>query len=116
MNDHLTEAVERLRAHADNIDDNGGSVDSEEGTAIAADLRLLLSALRDVPEGWRPIDSAPKDRLIEVYCPDEYGLNPRIILTEWYEGAGFHTIELRHPSHWREHSPPFSETGGTDGG
>lgn len=57
-------------------------------------------------DGWRPIESAPKDQLIEVYAPSREGLNPIVSLCEWHPDAGFCICEIRYPTHWRAHNPP----------
>lgn len=59
----------------------------------------------EVP-GWLPIETAPKDRVIEVYAPPTHGLNAMVSLCEWHEDAGFCICELREPTHWRPHTPP----------
>ena len=55
---------------------------------------------------WLPIATAPKNKLILVYCPAREGLSEIISLCEWYQDAGFCVDELRFPTHWMELPDP----------
>jgi hypothetical protein len=70
--------------------------------------RVQAQQAEAVPEGWRPIESAPKDRVIEVFAPGVHGLNDLVSLCEWHPDAGFCVCEVRSPTHWREHHRPTS--------
>lgn len=64
-----------------------------------------------VVQRWQPIESAPKDRLILVYCPSYQGLNAIVCCCQWHEDAGFCVDELRSPSHWMPlPAPPTNST------
>ena len=71
---------------------------------------LHAEGLAVVP-GWQPIESAPIDRLILVYCPSYQGLNAIVCCCQWHEDAGFCVDELRSPSHWMPlPAPPTNST------
>lgn len=74
---------------------------------ILADKILDLHIAMPVPSPWRDIETAPKDRIIEVYAPAfEDALGPMISLCQWHPDAGFCICQLRRPTHWREHIAP----------
>ena len=49
---------------------------------------------------WNPIEIAPKDREIIVYCPPVHGLGDIVCRCTWHPDAGFCVDELRSPTHW----------------
>lgn len=55
---------------------------------------------------WRPIETAPKDRLILVYAPSYLELPAIMCLCQWHPDAGFCVDELREPTHWKPYEPP----------
>lgn len=81
----------------------------------AADRRRNMSQDKAGAE-WQPIETAPKDRLIEVFASEYEGLNAMISLCQWHPDAGFCVCELRTASHWREHNPPRAVQSSADGG
>lgn len=68
---------------------------------------------------WRPIESAPCDRLIEVFAPDCNAdivpecrgpfFGPKIVIAKYDDSAGFFVSESHSATHWREHNPPAGE-------
>lgn len=81
-----------------------------ESTAEAALSALHAKGLA-VVQGWQPIEAAPTDRLILVYCPSYQGLNAIVCCCQWDEDAGFCVDELRSPSHWMPlPAPPTNST------
>jgi hypothetical protein len=55
---------------------------------------------------WHPIETAPHDRLIIVYCPPRDGLDEIVCLCQWHPDAGFCVDELRVETHWRPFNRP----------
>ena len=51
---------------------------------------------------WKPINSAPRNREIEVWCPPREDLPELVSKCLWHPDAGFCVDELREPTHWRE--------------
>lgn len=69
-------------------------------------LKRIILALQG---RWRPIETAPRDRVIEVYAPAREGFDPLVSICKWHPGAGFCIDEIRNATHWREHVPPAPE-------
>jgi hypothetical protein len=59
--------------------------------------------------GWMPIEEAPKDRDIIVYCPPAHGLDHMASVCAYHEDAGFSVCELRHPTHFHELPKPLTK-------
>ena len=61
---------------------------------------------------WHPIECAPRNRPIIVYCPAIYKPNgeidfPELVcLCKYHESAGFCVHEIQEPTHWMEFIPP----------
>jgi hypothetical protein len=81
-------------------------------------LDALTAAGYAVVQGWQPIETAPRDRLVEVYAPspdpkrwtpEVHNLPPVVCLARWHPDAGFCVCEIREVTHWREHVPPAGE-------
>lgn len=83
--------------------------------ALAAVAPLIQRAERE--NSWKPIDTAPQDRMVEVYAPSPdparwhptvHDLAPIVCLAQWHFDAGFCVCTIREVTHWREHVPPPS--------
>ena len=75
----------------------------ETRTALLAAIeRAIAAPTPAIPAGFCPIETAPKDRTILVWCPPYHGLPPLVCLAHWHEDAGFCVDELREPTHWAE--------------
>lgn len=87
---------------------NGRERDKEHCSARAAWLKSAsTSAALDQPNGWRPIETAPRDGIeFVVYCPGAHGIKHMASLCAWHEDAGFCVDELREPTHWQPLPPP----------
>lgn len=67
------------------------------------EVRFLQSLVEGVvTEEWAPISTAPKDREIQVFCPEKEGLLPMVSRCKWHPDAGFCVDELREPTLWAE--------------
>lgn len=89
--------------------------------AAVLDLRAfaaLTAAGYAVVRRWQPIETAPRDRLVEVYAPspdparwtpEVHNLPPIVCLARWHPDGGFCVCEIREVTHWREHIPPAGE-------
>lgn len=53
---------------------------------------------------WVHMDEAPKDQIIEVFCPSKHGLPAMLSYVKWHPDAGFAVDELREPTMWRYNS------------
>jgi len=51
---------------------------------------------------WHPMETAPHDRPIIVYCPEKHGLPAMASICQWQFDAGFCVDELRDPTCWIE--------------
>lgn len=80
-------------------------------------LRNTIAALHaeNARRAWKLIDTAPQDRLVEVYAPSPdparwhesvCDLPPVVCLAQWHPDAGFCVCTIREVTHWREHEPP----------
>lgn len=87
-----------------------------------SDVRAFDAALTAagyaVVRRWQPIETAPRDRLVEVYAPspdperwtpEVHKLPPIVCLARWHPDGGFCVCEIREVTHWREHVPPAGE-------
>ena len=57
---------------------------------------------------WLPIETAPHDRLVIVYCPPREGLNEIVCLCQWHDSCGFCVDEIRYVTHWRPYESPVN--------
>ena len=64
---------------------------------------------------WQPIETAPRDRPVEVYAPAPdparwheavCDLPPMAALIQWHPDGGFCVCTIREATHWRDHVPP----------
>jgi len=99
---------DEIRAY---VDETWRLFESDASAALTAyESHLQAKGLAVVP-GWQPIESAPTDILILVYCPSYQGLNAIVCCCQWHEDAGFCVDELRSPSHWTPlPAPPTNST------
>lgn len=68
---------------------------------LEATLAALATSSPPVPQGWRPIDTAPQDgTLFLAYAPSYAGLPAMQSLCAWHSDAGFCIDELRTASYW----------------
>jgi len=81
----------------------------------AALLRIQTLRAENARLAWKPIDTVPQDRLVEVYAPSPdparwhesvCDLPPVVCLAQWHPDAGFCVCTIREVTHWREHEPP----------
>lgn len=49
---------------------------------------------------WLPMDTAPHDTEIVVWCDGVQDLPPMVSLCKWHPDAGFYVDELREPKWW----------------
>ena len=70
--------------------------------------RLSIRAALEAAEqaAWQPIEDAPDDRLIAVWCPAREGLDELMSFCRHHPDAGFCVDELREPTHFRIVEPP----------
>lgn len=62
-----------------------------------------------IDDPWQPIEKAPKDRMILVYCPPREGLDEIVCPCEWHEDAGFCVDEIHSPTHYRFPEPTVED-------
>lgn len=81
---------------------------------VRADLATNATVLV-VQHDWRPINTAPKNRAVQVYAPSPdparwhpavHDLPPIVCLAQWHSDAGWWVCTIREVTHWREHVPP----------
>jgi hypothetical protein len=80
-------------------------------------LRAVADTLKaSAEEGWRPIETAPKDGTDFLAYSQDLGTNdlpPFISLCSWHPDAGFCTCEIRTVTHWLPlPSPPITQSKG----
>jgi hypothetical protein len=80
-------------------------------------LLLVADTLKaSAEEGWRPIETAPKDGTDFLAYSQDLGANdltPFISLCSCHPDAGFCTCEIRTVTHWRPlPSPPITQSKG----
>ena len=122
MAEHMTAEQLRLQliAIADGLREARGRVPTDDRTITAAVhlLRQLAARLSGMASGWQPIETAPRDRRIELWIPsawdrgegrpthgkwddDRYSRRPRPF---WNYDFCRRVSDMRDetPSHWRE--------------
>lgn len=116
--DVIARAILDLNPSAAHWEDQYPSVQLHKLEEADAILSALTAAGYAVERGWQPIETAPRDRLVEVYAPspdparwtpEVHDLPPIVCLARWHPDAGFCVCEIREVTHWREHVPPAGE-------
>ena len=74
---------------------DAGKTPSHFETRSGSKVRIF-----DDPPTWMPIETAPKDCDIVVYCPPAHGIRHMASICRWHEDAGFCVDELREPAFW----------------
>ena len=105
--------------------ENANALDS-----VAERIRKTAKTPASVPDGWLPIDGAPKDRPIDVWITNEpiygqqWGKQPEYwaycyydqICGEWRTtrpGGHLRCVPERYVTHYRETFPPTNQEGAT---
>ena len=63
--------------------------------------RLLAREGADVSE-WHPIETAPRDRPVEIYAAPFEDLRGFACVATWHPEGGWCVCEIRQATHWRE--------------
>ncbi len=73
-------------------------------------MRAALAAVLPDAEGWRPVETAPKDgTVVLVYAPEREGLRSIICTCNYHPDGGWCVDELRFVTHWRPLPAPPKE-------
>lgn len=80
--------------------------------APLGDLRELARQALEAAEqaAWQPIEDAPDDRQIAVWCPSREGLDELMAFCRHHPDAGFCVDEFREPTLYRIVEPPRKVT------
>ena len=99
-NTHHEHCATILRSCFSSNPDVTKAIDGLMGYINQLQVRVELLSLQPDQAYWQPMDTAPKDQEIVVYCPEVHGLPRMVSLCSYHEAAGFCCDELREPLYW----------------